>query len=217
MSKLHTRDPLAPLDAITSIIQTVLITAVLFFAVALAVDHNGVSFLGIGESDVCVTSHNGFASVSGDEPSKLDRADDGLRQNTRLFPSAVDLCDDHPSIGAKILYVLIQAPTTLVFFGFVFLTRRTIRYAQKHGLFSRALAARIERLGWLLVLGLVVAALVEWLSKSLLLSTMTTHAGWASGSFGISVPGIIGAYGLVSIGRVMGHAAALQADSDATI
>ena len=40
---------------------------------------------------------------------------------------------------------------------------------------------------------------------------------WADGSIGISVPGIIGAYGLVSIGRIMNRAAALQAEADATI
>lgn len=46
---------------------------------------------------------------------------------------------------------------------------------------------------------------------------MVRTADWASGSFSISIPGIIGAYGLVSIGRVMNRAAALQSDADATI
>ena len=104
-----------------------------------------------------------------------------------------------------------------MFFGFVLLTRRIIRYGRQHGLFSGELAQRIKRLGWLLLAGLLVAGFLKWLGEGLLLSSMVDSMSWTNGSVGVSVPALIGAFGLVSIGRVMHHAAALQAEADATI
>ncbi|MDX6233019.1 MAG: hypothetical protein QOH68_2019 [Nocardioidaceae bacterium] len=216
MSKNKTRDPLGPLDVVTYVLASLLITALALGAIAMAFGAD-VTIFGIGEDDVCVTSQNAYASIqTNDVPSDM-RDLDGLKRHVTTFPDSTTVCDKKPGLWGKALLVLTQAPTFFVFLGFILLARRIITYAQRNGLFSRALAARIERLGWLLVVGLVLSALVEWLAEGLLLSTMTTHASWASGSFGISIPGIIGAYGLVSIGRIMNRAAALQADADATI
>lgn len=211
-----TRDPLGPLDVVTGILAGLLLTALALGGIALVVG-DGWSVMGVGADDACVTSHRGYATIQSDEGSRELREQDGLRRHVSVNPDSANVCDSRPSAWGKTLFVLTQSPTPLVFLGFILLTRRIITYAQQHGLFSRPLAERIERLGWLLLLGLVLSALVEWLAQGLLLSTMTTRASWSSGSFGISVPGIIGAYGLVSIGRIMLHAAALQADADATI
>ena len=217
MAKTKTRDPLGPLDVITAIFAGLFLTALLIGVIAVAVSDNA-SMLGFGEDDVCVTSQSGYASVQGGgETSDVDRQLDGLKRHVTTFPDSTTVCDREPTVWAKALNVLTQAPTFVAFLGFILLARRTITYAQRNGLFSHALAERVERLGWLLLLALVGSALVEWLAEGLLLSTMATRESWASGSFGVSVPGIIGAYGLVSIGRIMNRAAALQADADATI
>ena len=216
MAKTKTHDPLGPLDAITSILAGLLLTVLALGGIALAVGDNW-SVMGVGADDACVTSHSGYATIQSDDVAHELRKQDGLRRHVSVNPDSANVCDNQPSAWAKSLFVLTQSPTFLVFIGFILLARRIIKYAQQNGLFSQPLAERIERLGWLLLLGLVVSALVEWFAEGLLLSTMTTQASWSSGSFGISVPGIIGAYGLVSIGRVMNHAAALQADADATI
>ena len=211
-----TRDPLGPLDVVTGLLAGLLLTALALGAIALAIGDNW-TVMGVGADDACMTSHSGYATVQSDDETRELRAEDGLKRHVSVNPDSANLCDNEPNAWGKTLFVLTQSPTALVFLGFILLARRIIKYAQQNGLFSQPLAERIERLGWLLLLGLVVSALVEWFAEGLLLSTMTTQASWSSGSFGISVPGIIGAYGLVSIGRVMNHAAALQADADATI
>lgn len=211
-----TRDPLGPLDVITSVFAGLLITGLVFAAIALTFSDN-FSVMGIGDDTTCVTSPKAYASVQTDDVPNDVRDLDGLKRNVTTFPDSTNVCDNKPNAWGKTLFVLTQAPTVLVFLGFILLTRRIITYAQQNGLFSLPLAERIERLGWLVLIGLVGAAIVEWLAEGLLLSTMTTQASWSSGSFDISVAGIIGAYGLVSIGRIMSHAAALQADADATI
>ena len=216
MKTPKTRDPLGPLDAITGILAGILLTLLAVGGIALAVGDDW-SLLGVGADDACVTSHRGYATIQSLEDDPVSRHDDGLKRHVSVSPDSANVCDRQPSAWGHALFILTQSPTFLVFLGFILLARRIITYAQKNGLFSQPLAERIERLGWLLLFGLVGSALVEWIAEGMLLSTMTTTASWSSGSFSVSVPGIIGAYGLVSIGRVMNRAAALQADADATI
>lgn len=215
VKKAKATDPLGPLDAITGMISGFLLAAIAFGVVfTILGDH--VSVMGIEADRVCVTTRN----VPYGEPvelDKVDRQDLGIRKHVDVDSSGTSVCDKEPDAKAHTLSVLTALPTFVVFLGFILLTHRTIRHAQKHGLFSATLAERIERLGWLLLFGLIGAALIEWLTEGQLLAAMLRDSGWVSGSFGVSVPGIIGAYGLVSIGRIMGHAATLQAEADATI
>ncbi|KRC65033.1 hypothetical protein ASE12_09825 [Aeromicrobium sp. Root236] len=215
MTKPKTRDPLGPLDTITGMISGLLLT-LLAFTVVFSVLSDDVSFMGVGDDEVCVSTHL-ISTIESRELDGADRQDYGIAKHVDVESAKTSVCDEKADVEAHTWGVLTELPSFVVFLGFILLTRRTIRYAQKHGLFSASLADRIERLGWLLLFGLLGAALVEWLAEGQLLSDMLRDADWASGSFGISVPGIIGAYGLVSIGRVMNRAAALQADADATI
>ena len=215
MTKPQTRDPLGPLDTITGMISGLLLT-LLAFTVVFSVLSDDVSFMGVGDDEVCVTTHR-ISTIESRELDDADRQDYGIARHVDVEPAKTSLCDEKAGVEAHTWGVLTELPSFFVFLGFILLTRRTIRYAQKHGLFSASLADRIERLGWLLLFGLLGAALIEWLAEGQLLSDMLRDADWSSGSLGISVPGVIGAYGLVSIGRVMNRAAALQADADATI
>ena len=215
MKQPKVRDPLGPLDTITGILTGLLLTGLAFAGLALLIGDN-VTFMGVGDNDVCVTTTR-FSHGEVAEIDDLDRQEIGIRKHVRIGATDTSVCDEKPGAREQALSGLTQIPTFVVFLGFVLLTRRTIRYAQKDGLFSQTLAERIERLGWLLLLGLIGAALIEWLAEGQLISAMVGEADWASGSFGISVPGIIGAYGIVSVGRVMNRAAALQDDADATI
>ena len=207
------RDPLAPLDAILSVFKIAIVAGVIGFAAL--IPFGDATIFNVGDDEVCITTGTTFGFDDGAD--KLEREDLGLQRDVEIYGTTSNLCNTDPHLKDQVLIGLTNAPTSIVFIGFVFLTQRTIRYARSNGLFSRPLAERIERLGWLLLLGLVGASVVEWLAEGLLLETMRSTESWTSGSFGISVPGIIGAYGLVSIGRIMKHAAALQAEADATI
>ena len=215
MTKPKVRDPLGPLDTITGILAGLLAVGLAFAGLA-ALFSDNFSVMGVGEDRICVaTSQFSYGEMA--KIDDLDRQDLGIRKHVKIDSGDMLVCDVKPGTKTQALSGLTQIPTFAVFLGFILLTRRTIRYAQKHGLFSETLAERIERLGWLLLFGLIGAALIEWLAEGQLLSAMLRDADWGSGSFSISIPGIIGAYGLVSIGRIMNRAAALQADSDATI
>ncbi|MET0446791.1 MAG: hypothetical protein ABW004_00225 [Aeromicrobium sp.] len=142
--------------------------------------------------------------------SSADRESNGVRAGMTTQSTGTTVCDPDPG-GIEIALIgLTTIPSFLIFCVLIFGTQRVIRYAQHHGLFSARLAARIERLGWVLLLGLVGAAVIEWLAGGLLLTRLLTDQSWTRGSFDLSITGIIGAYGLVSIGRVIRRAAILQ-------
>lgn len=217
MSKKPTSsDPLGPIEAITSVLTILLLTLVGFVAIAVATGNTSLS----GADQICRTPN--FSMINGEvgSASKTDAVSQetfGLGDGVTLGDGRTEMCQNDPSVAQQLLDGLTSAPTGLVFIGFLILTRRTIKYARHNGLFSASLAEQIEALGWLLVLGLVGAAIIEWLADGLLKHSMASTMPWHSGSFSISVAAVIGAYGIITVGRVMSHAAALQEDADATI
>jgi hypothetical protein len=217
MSKPRARDPLGPLDFVTSFLAMLLIVVLGAWTVAVMVSDN-VTVLGIGESSVCVsTDLNTFGLVE-DPYDKADiRQEYGVDRETVIDADAAQLCDPSPGSREQLLSGMTEIPSFVVLLGFVLLTRRIIRYARRDGLFSAELARRITSLGWLLLGGLLVEGAVESLGEGLLLSGMVDSMSWSSGMFSVSVPALIGAAGVITVGRIMSHAAALQADADATI
>lgn len=207
-------DALGPLDAITSVLVGILLTAFALAGVA-AIFGEDITFFDINGAQVCVDTDGSLGADSTMDPE--DRDFFGVGKGVTTFASRTTLCDPHPAALDRALVGLSSVPTFLVFAGFLLMTQRTIRYARRRGLFSVALAERIEHLGWLLMVGLLGAAIIEWLASGLLLERLAAIESWSSGSFSVSVAGIIGACGLISTGRVMRQAAALQADADATI
>lgn len=210
----HVRDALSPLDAITRLVATFLLVVFALVGVA-AIFSDGITLFGVNGPEICVEG-DGSLGASSD----LDSTDwevFGLRDDVRAYPSRTTLCDPSPALADRALAGLSVIPTFVVFVGFLVLTQRTIKYARRYGLFSMSLAKRIERLGWLLVIGLVGAASIQWLASGLLLNHLLPRESWTRGSFSISVAGVIGAYGIISVGRVMARAASLQEDADATI
>jgi hypothetical protein len=207
-------DALRPLDAITSVLAGILLTVFVLGGLATAFGA-GITFFEVNGDEVCIDTHGSFGASS--DVDSLDRDLYGLRKDVTTHPARTTLCDPHPDMPERVLAGLTSVPTFAVFAGFLLMTRRTIGYARRRGLFSIPLAERIERIGRLLLVGLLGAAVVEWLASGLLLDRLLTNTSWAGGSFSVSIAGIIGAVGLISIGRVMRQAAALQADADTTI
>jgi hypothetical protein len=215
--KPRTVDALSPLDTITGVFASILLTVLALGSVAVVFD-DSVTMFGMGrDATVCVDRNMSIGDDGTGELSQLERDDYDLRDGVTYYSNETTICQPDPGVGEVALAGLTESPTPLVFVAFLLLTRRIITYARRHGFFSRPLAERIERLGWLLLLGLIGASVISWIAEGLLVSRMLTDQSWASGSFHISVAGIIGAYGIVSIGRVMARAADLQSDADATI
>lgn len=209
-------DALSPIDTITGVLAGFLLAGFALGGVSAVFDHS-VSMFGMGSDTVCVDKNFSIGGGSARDLDQLDRDFYHLRDGVTTFSNKTNVCRKDPGTVDQLLVGLTQAPTVIVFLGWLLLTRRTIASARRHGMFSAALPARVERLGWLLLIGLVGAAVVEWLADGQLAKRLLTDQSWAGGSFHISVAGIIGAYGIISVGRVMARASALQADVDTTI
>lgn len=207
-------DPLSPIDTIASVLLTIIATLVVLFGIAFVLGED-VTFFDAGSDPICTSSRSSLPD-DGQPLDAADRSMRGLRDGVDLSSASTEMCQSRPSVAQTAFSVLAHAPSFLVFVGFLALTRRTIRFARRTGIFSSALALRIERLGFFLLFGLVVAAATEWLADGLLKASMSSM-GWTSGEIHLSIAGVIGAYGIISIGRVMDRAAALQADADTTI
>lgn len=215
VKKSRAIDPLGPLDAATRILVGVLVTFTALAVMSLASGEG--HWFGIGEDSICRTPN---FWVGGDEPdpTALWRDDFGLSHGVTLsHNSRSEICQNDPSAMQQVWSGLTVAPSFLLFVGLLLLARHTIKYARRVGLFSRALAERVEAFGWLLLIGLAVTASIEWFADGMLKHSMASTMSWHSGSFSVSVAGIIGAYGIISVGRVMARAADMQADLEGTV
>ncbi|WP_456695835.1 hypothetical protein [Aeromicrobium sp. P5_D10] len=184
-------DPLGPLDAATRILVGVLVTFTALAVMSLASGEG--HWFGIGEDPICRT------------PNFLSR------------DSQSEMCQNDPSAMQQVWTGLTAAPSFLLFVGLLLLARHTIKYARRVGLFSAALAERIEAFGWLLLIGLAATTLLEWFADGMLKHSMASTMSWHSGSFSVSIAGIIGAYGIIAVGRVMSRAAVMHADLEGTV
>lgn len=180
-----------------------------------AVFGDGGSVLGMGDSEVCVEGAN--IPMIGDDLTAEEIEIIGLKENARSYEHETTVCNTEPGLKEQALTGLSTAPTFLVFIGFLILTNRSIKQARASGLFTAETARRVQHLGRFLLIGLVAAAFIEWIAKGLLLGTMVEGKGWADGPPYISVPALIGALGVVTVGRVLARAVELQNDADTTV
>lgn len=208
-------DPLGPLDAATRILVGVLVTFTALAVMSLASGEG--HWFGIGEDPICRTPN---FSVGGDGPDRTAQLRDtlGLSQGVVLSrDSQSEMCQNDPSAMQQVWTGLTAAPSFLLFVGLLLLARHTIKYARRVGLFSAALAERVEAFGWLLLIGLAATASLEWFADGMLKHSMASTMSWHSGSFSVSIAGIIGAYGIIAVGRVMSRAAVMHADLEGTV
>jgi hypothetical protein len=201
------RDPLAPLDAVTGLLVTVLVIVFAAGTVA-AVFTDGITFFDVNRDSICVETDGSLGSSS--DLDAEDRESYGLRADVTTSAGRTRVCDPSPALADRVLVGLTAIPTFAVFVGFLVLTRRIIKYARRHAVFSASLASRIERLGWFLLVGLIAAAAVEWVARIVLLGRLVPHDASAADPLSVSVAGIIGAAGIISVGRIMARAAVMH-------
>lgn len=211
--KFQVTDPLGPLDVTTRILFGIVITFTTLGFLSMASGEG--SALGIGEESICRTPN--FSAISSDQTTTKLESPQELAEGVTLWESRVEMCQEDPSALQRVWSGLSEAPTFLLLVGLLVLARHTIKYARRVGLFSSALAERVEAFGWLLLIGLAVTASIEWFADGMLKHSMTSTMSWHSGSFSVSIAGIIGAYGIIAVGRVMARAADLQADLEGTV
>jgi hypothetical protein len=85
---------------------------------------------------------------------------------------ALQACAVHPGIGQRALYTLMSLPGLLVWACVLFLLWRVIGAARRTGPFTAGVARAMRRLGWVIIVGSVAAAVVQGFALDLLLNTL---------------------------------------------
>jgi hypothetical protein len=218
MAKPPSRDPLAPIDTAVSVLSWLvggLLALGVVFGVAAALG-GSFSVFGFGDTEVCTTGEPGPVTFRNDVPQT---AVVGLKDGARWFPAEMLICKSDPGVGLRLAASLMGAPTQLLFIGFLILTRGLIKQARRTGMFTPQVATRTGRLGWYILLGSIIAAAIEALAGGIVLQAAVDGEVWLGGIFDLhtSWSALLVGIGLITIGRVLGQAALLQADVDATI
>lgn len=157
-----------PLESITSFLGRLLAFG-LIVGVVLTLFGSG-SFLGFGRGAViCATQPNaGF-----DNGSRYITPGFAARPGASItINGTLQACANHPGIGQRVLYSLMDLPGTLVWAVVLFLIWRVIAAARRDGPFTVGVAAAIQRLGWFVLVGNLVAGALQGLALDQLLNTM---------------------------------------------
>jgi Protein of unknown function (DUF2975) len=127
------------------------------------------SFLGFGHTPICATLPDTYGS------GNWTAADVGVTASpgTSIAVNGnLQACIAHPGTSQRVLYTLTSLPSWLMWGGVLFLLGRLISAAHRAGPFTARTAAAMRRLGWLIIAGTAVAALIQGFAQNQLLNTL---------------------------------------------
>jgi hypothetical protein len=128
------------------------------------------SFEGFGHNAaICATQPNAGYDGCGaySHPGVAARPGASITINGTL-----QACANHPTIGQRVLFTLMDLPGVLVWAVVLFLIWRVIAAARRDGPFTVGVAAAIRRLGWVVLVANIAAGAVQGLALDQLLNTM---------------------------------------------
>lgn len=156
-----------PLGSVTAIFGGLLL-AITVFGIILTVAGSG-SMWGFGHMAICATQPGTYGSSDWTTAHLGVTARPGASISVN---GALQACAAHPGTGQRALYTLMGLPGWLVWGCVLFLLWRVIGAARRTGPFTVQTAAAMRRLGWLIIAGSVVAALIQGFALDELLNTM---------------------------------------------
>lgn len=141
------------------------------FLITAAIGRGTVTFLGFGTGPLCVpASISGPGIQWGPEPLIA-----GLRPGmTAGVGSTVSVCANHPSARQQMLSFLTHFPETLYALVIVAAVVWLLVIVRRQGPFVPQVVRILRFLGWFILLGDVVAAVVQSLAASYFLATAVT-------------------------------------------
>jgi hypothetical protein len=162
-----------PLGSVTAVFGGVLVTVTLIVAV-FALTGSG-SLWGFGRVLICATHPGTYGSGAWSTAYLGVTARPGASISVN---GALQACANHPDIGQRALYTLTDLPGWLVWGCLLFLLWRVIAAARRTGPFTPQTAAAMRRLGWLIIAGTAIAALIQGFAQDELLHTMIAPASF---------------------------------------
>lgn len=157
-----------PLESITWLLGGLLALALIVGA-GFTVFGSG-SFEGFGHgASICATQPNAGYDNGGpySHPGVAARPGASITINGTL-----QACASHPSIGQRVLFTLMDLPGLVVWAAVLFLVWRLIAAARRDGPFTVRVAAAIQRLGWVVLVGNLAAGAIQGFALDQLLNTM---------------------------------------------
>ncbi|GLZ42564.1 hypothetical protein [Actinokineospora sp. NBRC 105648] len=194
------------LDPVRGLVRMawVLVGAGLAVGAAAVVDGRG-SVFGLGAEVICLDVPAGVAPT-GSLPGGWPPAADPV---TVTAKTAV-LCTADPTTGEYLLRAFTGIPTVLVLITALVLAVGAFRAVDRVGLFTEAVAVRLTRLGWVVAVGSLLAALAETSAASGFVHSVVlepvTSALWFDLVTVPVVAVVLGAV-LIAFGRVVRTAA----------
>jgi|HubBroStandDraft_3_1064219.scaffolds.fasta_scaffold200241_1 hypothetical protein len=156
-----------PLGSVTAIFGGLLLAFTLI-GVILALAGSGTLW-GFGHAPICATQPGTYGSGDWTTSQLGVTARPGASINVT---GALQACAAHPGTGQRALYTLTSLPGWLVWGCVLLLLWRVISAARRTGPFTARTAAAMRWLGWLIIAGSVVAALIQGFALDELLNTM---------------------------------------------
>lgn len=208
-----------PLESVAAFFLTLMVIAVL----------GGIGFTAFGSGSIFGFGHD--VSVCVTQPfTTYDSSDwhvTGMGVHARPGNSVdingtLQACADHPGFGQRVLYTLTELPTTLLWAGVLLLLWQLIRAARREGPFTPKVAVGMRRLGWFILAGSFIGALVQHLAvDGLLVEMVRLPSPFVSVIFGplralVPVPVLTGA-ALLTFARIIRLGAEMDEEIKGTV
>ena len=238
MRRNRQRDPLAPVEFVATFLLAVN-TFLIVLSLAFVVLDENHSFL--GENDVCVNVSNSspaamfFAEehpTPGTDVEPGSAVPDGVSIDASRFSVCATSVPEriwsrltgvhgpapHPSTEQRWWNRLVVWPPAFYGMGALTFVWLLARRARRDGFFVDSVARGLRRLGTYLAVGSVMTSVVVLLARKQLLDTLLPKGvGYWDIGIDLSWTTVFVGVGLVTLGRVMGHAVAMREELDATV
>lgn len=205
-----------PLRSVTYIFGALLLALAAITAITTIAGAGAIG--GFGRASVCVTQPG--TGYGGDNWA----AQLGIAAQPGASVSingALQACAPHPSLYQRLLYTFTGLPSVLVWAGVLFLLWRLVRTATLNGPFTVPVAAGMRRLGWLVIIGSLVAASAQGAATDALLNSLLR----AQNAFGDAVPDffsvlpvpLLAGAALLTFARIIRRGAAMDEEIQGTV
>ncbi|WJV48913.1 DUF2975 domain-containing protein [Streptomyces flavofungini] len=210
------RNPLEPMSTTVRIVVTVVAT--LIVATLLAAPFVNITVLGIGGESVCAT----------DQATKISTGQKPFTDDVQPAPGASVTLSAHPRYCTKdpsalqgLLSSAHQLAPLVYFFGALLLITRLIRGAERDGLYTAQTAGRLRTLGWWLLAGSVLAAIVGSVTETALAASLSRDSGVLAASglwmWDLPLTAIFTGLGIFSFARIMRIGVSMREDLAGTV
>lgn len=208
-----------PLETIVWVLGSLLVCGMLAVAVS-GIVGGGASVGGFGTIDICVTQPQTvyFAQPPQEPPPS---AFPTLRPNAQAtLNSALSVCALKPRLSQRVLYTLVDLPGLLVWVGVIVVLGRLLAAARRDGPFTRQVASWMRMLGWFVIVGAVLAAVIRGYATDALLHTMLAGQisyGDMFPRYGAIFPWVVVGAALLTFARFIKVGVAMEDDLKGTV